>query len=141
MTIEAKTHPAIADKLVMIDFDATIVPWGPGLMGDRDPLPGAVDAIQSLKARGFRIGIFTSRLSRKWHESEVGPDSDGMYSVKKIADFSIIQRKFVEDLLIKFDIPFDFITAEKIPAQAYIDDKAIGFRGDWAAVLGDKLLD
>ena len=34
------------------------------------------------------------------------------------------------------DIEVDEITAEKVDAVAYIDDKAIRFRGNWAEVLG-----
>ena len=33
------------------------------------------------------------------------------------------------------DIPFDLITAEKVPAEVYVDDRAIRFApGDWPAI-------
>jgi hypothetical protein len=128
-----KGHPPIADRLALIDFDGTIVPWGP-LMGDKDPLPGAVEAIRDLKARGYRIGIFTSRLSRTWAASVVTGGA-------AVAAFLVEQEQYVRRLLTAHDIPFDFITAEKMPAQFYVDDKAIGFRGSWPAAMEDPLVE
>jgi hypothetical protein len=32
------------------------------------------------------------------------------------------------------NIPYDMITAEKVPAEYYIDDRAIAFRGNWLQV-------
>ena len=127
-----KTHPPIADKLVMVDFDATIAEWGP-LMGDKSIIPGAADAIRRLKDEGYRVGIFTSRLSRTWARSVVGGGP-------AVAAFITQQEMYVRTILDKNDIPFDFVTAEKMPAAAYIDDKAIAFRGDWAVAMEDSLI-
>jgi hypothetical protein len=40
----------------------------------------------------------------------------------------------VESHLIQYNIPYDTITAEKVPAEYYIDDRAIAFRGSWLQV-------
>lgn len=120
----AKGHPPMADKLLMVDFDKTIVPWGP-LMEPKDPLPGAVDAIKALVARGYRIGIFTSRLSQSWLLSAFG-----MVEFKHEE-----QEAYVRETLDRAGIPYEFVTAEKLPAEAYIDDKAIFFNGDWQDAL------
>jgi hypothetical protein len=115
--------PPIAAKLVLIDFDGTIVPWGP-LMGDKDPTPGAVEAISALREAGFRIGIFTSRLSKTWARSVVG-------SGAAVAKFLVEQEQYVRVQLDRHGIPFDFITAEKMPAEVYFDDKAVGVNEDF----------
>lgn len=128
-----KGHPPIADKLILVDFDQTLVKWGP-LMGVKELLPGARETIMTLIARGYRIAIFTSRMSRTWIESVVGKDDDA------VAEFMAAQHVFVTETLGRFGIPFEFITAEKVPSEFYIDDKAIGFRGDWTAVLEDSLI-
>lgn len=121
-------HPPIADKLLLIDFDGTIVPWGP-LMGDKEPEPDCVEVLQAFRAAGFRIGIFTSRMSKTWAESVVQPDV-GDYA--EVVAFLNQQERYIAKLLNQHDIPWDFITAEKMPAQYYIDDKAIRYEsGLW----------
>lgn len=130
---EGKTHPPIADKLALIDFDGTIVPWGPLMSDDKVPFAGAKEVLSYLRSHGFRIGIFTSRLSRTWARSMVG-------SGPAVAVFLLEQEEYVRSLLDRHGIPYDFVTAEKMPAQFYVDDKAIGFRGDWLTVLEDSLV-
>ena len=129
----SRGHPPIAEKLALIDFDGTIVPWGP-LMGDKTPTPGAKEAIDLLVQSGYRIGIFTSRMSRTWAESVKGRS----WTAQNI--FLEDQWEYVKRTLDAHGIPFEFITAEKVPAEFYIDDKAIGYRGDWTEVLRDSLV-
>lgn len=97
--------------VIAIDFDGTIHDWNnpkPGMrMGP--PMPGAKDALQSFKASGHTIYIFTVRG---------GPG----------------ERKHVEDWLHYYDIPFDWVTNVKIPADWYIDDRAIHFT-DWTQAV------
>jgi hypothetical protein len=120
-------HPPIAAGLVMIDFDGTIVPWGP-LMGDKEPEPGAIDAVQAFERAGYRIGIFTSRMSETWACSVTGEGPLHLKTLKFLQD----QKMYVEATLRRHNIPFHFITAEKVPAVAYIDDKAYRYEtGDW----------
>lgn len=102
-------HPPMANRLIMVDFDGTIVPWGP-LMERRPPYPGVAEAMQKLRAAGYRLGIFTSRLSPAWIENAKTTRAE--------------QMNYIKSLLDAFNIPFDFMTAEKLPAEAYFDDKA-----------------
>ncbi len=115
----ANGHPPVAHGVIAVDFDATIVPWGKTLYDVRDALPGAVEAINAFKDAGLTIVIFTSRMSQRWwdHEGFSGTERDK-------------QRMYVEGTLTRLGIPFDDITAEKVPAIAYIDDKAIEFTGN-----------
>jgi hypothetical protein len=41
----------------------------------------------------------------------------------------------MEKWLKRWKIPYDFITMIKVPANAYIDDRAIRFTGDWNYVM------
>jgi len=66
-----QNHPPIANRLIMVDFDGTIVPWGE-LMASRPPFPGVADALRRFRDAGWRIGIFTSRMSRTWAAAAAG---------------------------------------------------------------------
>src|SRR6476660_870931 len=118
-------HPPVAHRVLSIDFDSTIIPWGKTMFDDSDPLPGAVSAINEFYKKGFRIVIFTSRMSPTWWASEGWT----------IADAKQTQMAYVKGILDKHGIPFHLITAEKVPSVAYIDDKAIEFTGNnWDAI-------
>lgn len=124
----SRGHSPVAEKVAAIDFDGTIVPWGP-LMGDKDPEPGAVEALRAIKAAGYHIVIFTSRLSKRWARSVVGDEP------WRVTVFLNEQEEYVRSTLTRHDIPFDEITAEKVPAEFYIDDKAFRYEsGDWRTV-------
>ena len=119
-------HPPVAHGIICVDFDSTIFPWGKVLLSDEDPFPGAVETIQSFKDAGLTIVIFTSRLSKAWW------DHEGFSNDERAA-----QYEYVWNRLTKHGIPFDRITAEKVPAIAYIDDKAIEFKpseNNWAEI-------
>lgn len=113
------THPPAATKLAAVDFDGTIKPWAGGLMADVPPLPGAVEAVRKLKDAGYTVFIFTSRLSTFWHKAEGWNALEAMNK----------QVEYIKNYCDKYGIPADFVTAEKIPAEVYIDDKALGFDG------------
>jgi len=123
--------PPVARGVICVDFDGTLFPWA-ALDDDSDPFPGAVRAVKAFAKAGYRIIIFTSRASHTWHLDEVNRlferNADFMPS---LSAFSGMQLAHVERRLRKHDIPFDRITAEKVPAEYYIDDRAMEFRGDW----------
>lgn len=114
-------HSPVAAKVVCVDFDATLFPWGELFNPNAKPLPGAADAVRAFADAGFDVVIFTSRMSRQWLQY-AGENRDAHYS-------------YISGLMKKHGIPFNRIIGEKIPAVAYIDDKAIEFTGDnWDAI-------
>jgi hypothetical protein len=98
-----------------VDFDGTIAPWG-SLFGFPEPLPGAAEAVRRLKAAGYRVVIFTSRLSPTWHNAEGW--NHGEATVKQV--------EYLREYCERFGIDADAATAEKIPAEVYLDDRAMG---------------
>lgn len=108
------------DRL-MIDFDGVISKytngWNNGILVD-DPMDGVKEAIDHFKGLGFEIIIFTTRASKSHN---VNPTSE----------------QLIQDLqkwLKEHEIQYDAITADKLPALAYIDDKAIRFT-NWFDVI------
>lgn len=115
-----------AHKVACIDFDGTIIEWG-DLMSAKNMEPGAREVIQRLKDEGYRIVIFTSRASRSWAMKMVGDEADA-------ERFHEEQISYVIEHLNRHGIPYDDITAEKVPAEFYIDDLAHRYRGSWAEI-------
>lgn len=112
-------HPPVAKGVVLVDFDGTISPWG-DLFGFPEPLPGAKDFLDFLKAEGYTIILFTSRLSSVWHASEG----------RNIARGIMEQVTYLQEYAQRYGLPIDSVTAEKVPAIAYVDDRAVEFL-DW----------
>lgn len=110
----ADGHPPVAKGIVCVDFDGTIFPFGQMDVEDTEPIAGAAEAVRTLKSMGYQIVIFSSRFSRKWHEHE-GWDHEQALDE---------QLRLVRAALMVWNIPWDRMTAEKIPAVAYFDDKA-----------------
>jgi hypothetical protein len=121
---EDRGHPPVADGVVCVDFDGTIAPWG-DLFGFPEPLPGAREFLKDLRVRGFTIVIFTSRLSTVWHNSEGRDPARGIFE----------QVEYLRAYFTKYGLECDHVTAEKIPAIAYIDDKAIEYNSWETAAL------
>jgi len=115
-------HPPVADGVVCVDFDGTLHPWG-GMFDYPEPMSGGPEFMTRLRAEGYNIVIFTSRLSLAWLTEEYGQNF--LYGAK-------LHRTYVTDWCRRYGIPFDDVTAEKIPALCYIDDKAIHF-DDWGS--------
>lgn len=103
---------------IMIDFDQTIHSfdqgWQDGVIYG-DVIEGTREAINFLKEK-YEIVIFTARLSK--------------------IQTNIEQRKReIENWLHENDVYFNLVTADKLPAHFYIDDKAIRFEGNWDDIL------
>jgi len=112
-------------RRAMIDLDGTIHKYSKGF-GDGsiydDAFDGAKEVINWLKRQGFEIVIFTTRAS-KTSAKEYGQDHKDQ--IKKVSQW-----------LKDNNIYFDRITAEKLAAEFYIDDKNIHIEdGDWDTVL------
>lgn len=111
--------PPSAKRVVCVDFDGTIAPWGK-LFDLPEPFPGVADAMRALRSAGYRIVILTSRLSEAWQ------DADHLhFGFSDPIAFDIENREYVRSYLRRYNIPWDDITAEKIPAVAYFDDHAV----------------
>ncbi len=73
---------------------------------------GALRSMKALKSLGYEVMIHTTRAT------------NGQEGIDTVAGW-----------LDKRGIPYDGITAEKLDAKYYIDDKAIAFKGRWSDVL------
>lgn len=138
MTLDTERIATSARRVVCVDFDLTLVGWG-DLDVIPEPLPGAVEAVRSLQAAGYEVVIFTSRLSPTWWAAHVGTGE-----TRDIEDFGWRQGDIVRQSLDAMGLPGLRVTAEKIPALAYIDDRAVTFRG-WdealSSLTGDPVQD
>ncbi|MCK4500862.1 hypothetical protein KAU11_10205 [Candidatus Babeliales bacterium] len=103
-----------------IDFDGVIAHYS-GWKGSEHfgkPIEGAKEALQQLKNEGHIIIIYTARLP-----------TEGL-----------------KEYLSKYNMPYDYINENplmkainegprKIPADIYIDDKGLTFKGNWTNTL------
>ncbi|KKL64306.1 hypothetical protein LCGC14_2166350 [marine sediment metagenome] len=99
------------NKRLMIDLDGVLFPYSKGYHDGtlyEGPMPGAVDAIESLVKAGFSYYVFTTRMFMSDN-----PDQ---------------QREDIKQWLWVNGFPeSEGITCEKLPALAYIDDRAVRF--------------
>jgi hypothetical protein len=110
---------------IVVDFDNTIAPNGPNYTL-LEPYPGAITSLRRLKKEGLRVTIHSGRTSR--------------YAQKKSGKSKESLVKEIHDYLKKYKIPYDSIwLPDKPMAIAYIDDKAVEFKGNWQQSL-DKVL-
>lgn len=80
---------------------------------------GAREAMLELRRLGHRLLIHTCRTTVA---SEIGDLAE--------------EIRWIEGTLVSFGIPFDEIYAgDKLIADAYVDDRAVAFRGDWGDTL------
>ena len=107
-------------KVIAIDFDGTLFEYDGWKNSNHygEPIDGAKETVEKLCDKGFKIMIFTTR------GNEEG----------------------VKEALEEYDIPYDYINENphtpseaeisdvKPPANYYIDDRAIAFKGDWEEV-------
>lgn len=103
-------------KRIMMDFDQVIHKYSVGWIEDiiyDEPVRGVKEVIQQLRDDGYQVIVFTSRLSETTH---------GKAGVAK-------QRQMISDWLKKYNIQVDGMTAEKLPAILYIDDRTYCFEG------------
>ncbi len=101
-------------KTVAIDFDGVLHTYDKGWQDGEiygELVPGAGEILGKLSEQGYRLVVFTTRS-----------DQDS-----------------VEEALRRWGVLpyFDEITNIKPIAVAYVDDRAVPFRGDWGVVLKD----
>lgn len=96
-------------KAVCVDFDGVIATYdgrrGPGVVGDL--IAGTVEGMTALRKAGFKIYVLSARA-----------DKPGGV-------------QFIEEYLREHGVPFDVVTNIKVPAVAYIDDRAVVFYDNW----------
>lgn len=120
-------------KAVGVDFDGVLHAysrgWDDGTVYD-DPVPGAFDALKYLMAR-YAVFIFTSR--------NVGQVAEWLTS----HGFTVDTDDSAFQHYLEWDGKFWdrqgvlLITNRKLGAIAYVDDRGVAFRGDWAQALAD----
>ena len=115
-------NPLYDPPIIAVDLDGTIIHNEYPDLGE--PIEGAREALNTLKAYGYKIAIWTCRTN----------------------------EEDVREHLMKHDIPFDAINdnsaitdedmekygfddSRKIGADLYIEDKGLTFNGDWDEVL------
>lgn len=96
-------------KVVVFDFDGVIhsyvTPWqAPDVIPDA-PVQGIRDAISGIRLAGYKVVVISARAS----------SIPGLHAIK--------------NWLREHDIQVDAVGSEKIPAIAYVDDRAILFDG------------
>jgi hypothetical protein len=116
MGMRAQRQPWVA-----VDLDGTILSyesgWGEeGKFGD--PLPGAIEALNELMQLGWRVSIYTARFS--------GLDETSTAELEAA----------LSDYLTSVGVPFsDIWIGHKPQADAFVDDRALRFEGDWSTIL------
>ena len=109
-----------AKKVVMIDFDGTLCTWAyPAML---EPEPGAREFMQQLFDWGMQPVIWSCRMSPQFNtEEEVSKE------ISRIGAWCY-----------KHDIPYHSIDtgqACKALCLAYVDDRGVGYRGDFEDCL------
>lgn len=104
---------------VVVDFDGTICNHEFPDIGA--PKPGVKEALLQLSQMGLRVVIHTVRTARYWAGQGEAPEVD-------------LER--VKQYLKRHGLLYDEIWMQDKPlAVAYIDDRAVKYAGDWAAVV------
>ncbi len=125
MTDQAHLHdPALLERwfqtlarTIALDFDGTLHPYTEGWVGsvpaDEPPIDGALEFATVLKGDGYRLVVFSCRADHP----------EGLQGIE------VWLKKY------GFDVLIDEVTHLKPPAIAYVDDRAVPFRGSWRNVL------
>ena len=124
-TVYPESKSETIPRRAMIDLDGTIHKYSQGYKDGEiydDAFDGAKKVIEWLRNKNYEIVIFTTRASKANADELGGNHKD---QINKVGQW-----------LRKQGIYFDKITAEKLAADFYIDDKAIPIlNGDWESVL------
>jgi hypothetical protein len=107
------------ERIACVDFDGTITHFSFPEMGE--PQPGVRENLQKLKDMGYTIHIYSCRTNIDLYPSLDAREK----SVQNMKDY-----------LDEHEIPYDKVLCNDKPlAIWYIDDRSIGFRGNWEDVI------
>lgn len=100
-------------RTLAIDFDGVLHPYTEGWVGPvpapEPPMPGAEDFLRQATENGYRLVVFSTRCDTP----------QGLAGTKAwLAEHGL--DSFIEE-----------VSCQKPAAIAYIDDRAVSFRGDW----------
>jgi len=106
---------ALKEPAIIIDFDGVVCENKYPDFGK--PKPGVREALEKIKAKGYKIIIHTVRTASYWQRDQF--------------EQYILLNKYLEHN----KIPFDYIFQGDKPVGAYyIDDRAIRFEDNWAEI-------
>lgn len=125
---------------VGLDFDGVIHDYNEGWQGGEiygEPVPGAFDAIRELLEAGLSVFIFTSREDlwdvAHWcyaKSEDLTFEVDSTDPVERDGQVIKPGRRTFWDGTGRV-----LITNRKYPALAYVDDRAVRFKGSWANTM------
>lgn len=107
----------MSTQTVAVDYDGVLHPYTEGWVGpvpaDEPPMPGARLFLETLVAQGFDVVVFSTRCSR----------TEGL-----VGTIDWLQKHDLFRFVVK-------VTHEKPAAIAYVDDRAVAYRGDFDECL------
>jgi len=107
---------------IIIDFDGTLCKFAFPDVGE--PQPNVKEALERLHNAGYKIIIHSVRTAGNWG------DNNRSHHINAIEDFMLKNNLYYDELLLSCDKPI---------AAAYIDDRGIGYRGDWLKTVNETL--
>jgi len=106
-------------KVAVIDFDGTICDHAFPECGE--PKSGVAEALKKLQDKGYEIHILSCRTCVDLNKHPIDRRE---------------QIKTMEAYLNEHSIPYNVVLNKDKPiADVYIDDRAIGFRDNWDAIV------
>lgn len=108
------------EKIAIIDFDGTICTHEFPEVGTLQP--DAREALLKLKELEYQIHIHSCRTATYWGQGE----KERLHQIEVV-------HNFMEDN----NLPYDklILDMDKPVAELYIDDKGVGYRGNWLDVI------
>lgn len=115
-------------KKFIIDLDGTLAYWRKGdndISKIGDPLPGAVEFVNTLASDGSKITIFTRRMSYDALDGDLPDDELTKKEINRNSMFVLIQEWLDKHGFIWHDI---YVGQGKPDGTAFIDDRGVSCR-------------
>ena len=111
-------------KRIIVDFDGTICGFAFPDCGP--PEPGVREALLELSAMGFEIAIHSCRTGTYWEEKRDLPNR---------ADHCMVIIEYMSHHHLYYDTLILNTNMDKPIAEYYIDDRGVGYEGNWKDVV------